>query len=851
MAANEDANWKDLAANQKDYLGKCLQQRYQFLERLGSGGMGMVYQAKDLERNILVAVKQIRALANMSPRETAERLRREHKFLNALDHPNIIKAYDFFEYQQSFFLVLELAIGISLQEFITQHRHKLPLKERVAIANQICRAVEVFNAAGIIHRDIKPANIIVNQETGQVKILDLGLGKSLGGDLATLTEQGAIVGTPAYLSPEQVNGGIDRRSDIFSLGITLYQLFLGMPSSPFKARSNIATMMNIAANDLPPLTEHCPAKISASERQAYQAISQWLEQALQKDPEQRLNSAGKLADALARIHQHLLAAAPDPMANRHSWELSLRLSAEQLEHLRRLGEMYGDDAVIAAENFSATASFTLESDHIEHYQILETIGHGSTGKVYKAKDTQLRRLVAIKIICGRADKATTIERFSREIQLSARLDHPHIIKIFHVGNIGVNPYMVTDYVHGLPLLIYLQRKMPPLADKLQLLAKIARAIDYAHQHNIIHRDIKPSNIMVRDNGEPVIMDFGLAKSSKDWSLTRSGEMVGTPQYMAPEQAYGKKQQIDIRTDVYGLGAVMYHLLVGRPPATGKSLMAILSQVFEGKPDLPRLLVPEIPKAVECICLKALNREKKQRYSSARLMAQDIDNYLAGKRVAAMPFLYPGKKIALALLLLLVPGMALWFYHSSVKTPSLYAQVANHYQAGKLANNSEKSYHEYFLAWNLLADSKLKLGAGYRQWREKLLQSLWDSYYQPTIQRLQKAPDHAGTCLKRAEKLLAELQRQPQTQAWQGKLAAVVVAGAYYAGEYHQAYQIAEQYFQDEFWQQHLNQNLPLAGISLVPPIIVEVRLLCHISNVFVRQLALLTKFILARCIIAV
>ena len=215
---------------------------------------------------------------------------------------------------------------------------------------------------------------------------------------------------------------------------------------------------------------------------------------------------------------------------------------------------------------------------IDRYEIVEELGAGGMGSVYKARDLESNRTVAIKLIRSAGlSSAGAKSRFHREMDISSRFQHPNIVSVYDIGVSEEMPYMVMEYIKGPPLLKYIEEKKISLRDRLIILEKVALALEYAHRQKIIHRDMKPSNIMIAESGEPVLMDFGLAKSTEisDLSLTRSGEILGTPQYMAPEQAKGSRREIDERTDTYGLGAIFYHLLTGFPPAQGETLLSIV------------------------------------------------------------------------------------------------------------------------------------------------------------------------------------------------------------------------------------------------------------------------------------
>ena len=268
---------------------------------------------------------------------------------------------------------------------------------------------------------------------------------------------------------------------------------------------------------------------------------------------------------------------------------------------------------------------------VEHYRIVKKLGMGGMGVVYLAYDMKLKRSAAIKFVINTGEH-TALQRFFREIQLAVRLNHPNIVKIFHIGQFQEVPYFAMEYVAGQPLLEYVAQKQLALPDRLMLVGKVAVALDYAHHGEVIHRDIKPSNILVREDGEPILMDFGLAKTTRldDRSLTRSGDVIGTPEYMSPEQARGLKRQVDAQSDVYGLGAVLYHLLTGSPPVQGDTLVEKICRIIEQTPVPPRAICPEIPEAVAAICRRAMEKEKSRRYRTAQELADDLDAYRQGR-----------------------------------------------------------------------------------------------------------------------------------------------------------------------------------------------------------------------------
>jgi len=271
------------------------------------------------------------------------------------------------------------------------------------------------------------------------------------------------------------------------------------------------------------------------------------------------------------------------------------------------------------------------------YAVLERIGKGGMGVVYRARDKALDRLVAVKMIRDGV-LATPVElaRFQAEARSVARLSHPNIVQIFHVGEHHGRPYLVLELVPGGNLAQRLSVVPMPPAEAARLVEVLARTMQYAHEQGIIHRDLKPANILLAADGSPKIADFGLAKEVEGEILlthTSQGPM-GTPSYMAPEQAWGKPSAVGATADVYALGAVLYECLTGQPPFCSGSVMDVLVQVKLQEPIEPRRLRPEVPRDLETIVLKCLRKEPENRYASAAELADDLGRFLRGEPIRA-------------------------------------------------------------------------------------------------------------------------------------------------------------------------------------------------------------------------
>ncbi len=307
-----------------------------------------------------------------------------------------------------------------------------------------------------------------------------------------------------------------------------------------------------------------------------------------------------------------------------------RMPEDSRARLTLSGTQFGRDTAPEEPGWPRTSQ-------VPGYEILGVLGRGGMGVVYRARHLKLERLVALKLLPYTDPAATARERFAAEARAVARMQHPNIVQVFEIGEFDGAPFVALELVAGGTLAARVAQNLLPPRDAAALVATLARAVQYAHDAGVVHRDLKPTNILLTESGEPKIADFGLAKElAGDSGLTVSGAVIGTPSYMPPEQARGELAAIGPAADVYALGAILYDLLTGRPPFKGATVAETLQQVTGAEPAAPTGLQPSVPRDLETVCLKCLQKDPARRYASARELAEDLGRYLTGEPIRARP-----------------------------------------------------------------------------------------------------------------------------------------------------------------------------------------------------------------------
>ncbi len=412
---------------------------------------------------------------------------------------------------------------------------------------------------------------------------------------------------------------------------------------------------------------------------------------------------------------------------------------------------FSDDGEIVANAFGEFSMGTASSPppgtrvrYFGDYELLEEIGHGGMGVVYKARQVSLNRVVALKMILSvRLTSQAAVNRFRAEAETAANLQHPNIVAVHEVGVHNGQQYFSMDYVDGQNLAEMVRENSLPAHRAAQYIRKIAEAIHYAHEQGTLHRDLKPSNVLIDAHDEPRVTDFGLAKRMEsDHELTGSSEILGTPSYMAPEQAEGQHERIGAASDVYSMGAVLYELLTGRPPFRAATPVETLRLVIDTEPVSPRLLNPQVPRDLETVCLKCLEKDPNRRYTAARALADDLHRFLDDKPIEARPVTHAEKMLrwckrnpvastlSTALVLVLIGGLLvvtqLWI-------------VANG-EAAKAAAEARRANSVVGLLQQMLASANPENGAP----ATLTVRELLDSFTEDIAGQLQEEPEVEAT-----------------------------------------------------------------------------------------------------------
>jgi tRNA A-37 threonylcarbamoyl transferase component Bud32/tetratricopeptide (TPR) repeat protein len=424
------------------------------------------------------------------------------------------------------------------------------------------------------------------------------------------------------------------------------------------------------------------------------------------------------------------------------------------------------------------------------YELLEEIARGGMGVVYRARQRRLNRIVAVKmILAGQLASEEEVRRFYTEAEAAARLDHAGIVPIYEVNCLDGQHYFSMGYVDGSSLAARVAAGPVSAREAAELVKRIAEAVHYAHEHGVIHRDLKPQNILLTSDGQPKVTDFGLAKNAGgDSNLTASGQVLGTPSYMAPEQAAGKMSEVGPRSDIYSLGAILYFLLTGRPPFQGATVLETLSQVQSQELVPPSRWKQKLHRDLETICLKALSKSPAQRYATAAELASDLERFNAGepilgrreraaarlwRRIRRNPALYAS--MAAAVIGVAVASLVLWRSGTAYQIAELRQQFESGLDVGAWNAGRLQGLEELVARLGQLdAD---QAGTARQRLVQRFGESIREAIRQPKVSPEQMAAINASIDLmaardaEAAQRLRAELETRAERWELDFRLAA--------------------------------------------------------------------------------
>lgn len=595
--------------------------RYEILTRLGQGGMGTVYKARDhrLKRDVAMKVLVSAPEADTVEHEAnaAYFFLREARAAGSLSHPNIVGVFDYAAPgDEPLYLVMELVEGDNLHVHI-ETRSPLPELVMWAVLQQIAAALAHAHERGVMHRDVKPGNVLLATD-GRVVLTDFGLAKAyrdagaFGRTVAGRATE--VFGTPTFMAPEQVQDGeAGPESDVFSLGCVLYAM--GTGASPFASENLEEGLERLVQVRYAPLRERRPDLSEAMSEVLSRCLNgDILDRADAKEVETAASRA--LAEAGYHDPRAVIAAflAEGEGEGRAAAATPLPTVSEPTIPYAEQGTERAPPPTLWRELPAGTM--------IEGYEILRLAGAGAMGHVYAAQHPIIGRKAAIKVLNNELHpEADGLQRFVREARVVVEIGHPGIVDIFAFGRLSDGrPYLVMEWLEGQNLATWLKGGPLPLLTAARMTVQVADALQAAHGRGVLHRDVKPANILLQGDvasGDVTakLLDFGIAKvmeGEDDPTATQSGVILGTPGYLSPEQA--RRETLDGRTDIYALGAVLYEAVLGRPVFSGASGLEVISKHLNRAPSPPVEHWDELPQPVNTLILRMLAKEPAERPS---------------------------------------------------------------------------------------------------------------------------------------------------------------------------------------------------------------------------------------------
>jgi eukaryotic-like serine/threonine-protein kinase len=538
---------------------------YELTGELGRGGMGVVYSATQTSSGQPVAVKVIRDGALAGPRELA-RFRIEAEAAARMRHPNFVHILEVGEHSGRPFLVMERVDGHNLAEHLGGQPQ--PPRTAAELVRTLAHAIAHAHERKVVHRDLKPENVLLSGDIP--KITDFGLAKRLDTESTAWTQAGAVIGTPAYMAPEQAAGRVSEigpAADIYALGVLLYEMLTGRP--PFAAESWDRMVQQVLNADPTP-----PSAVLADVPADLETICL---KCLEKEIEKRYATAAELADDLDRFLTGVPVVAVPPTSG---------------ERLARAADRDG-------------------------YRLVAEIGRGPQSVVYHARYGPLDQPVAVKVFPAgfcTADEWTT--RLRCGSGALAALNHPHVLSVRQAVWWDNRPCLISEFVPQGSLATQIGGRLAPVRDSVRLVIRLAELVGYLHRQGAVHGNLKPTNVLMAADGIPRVADPYLMSGLFQCPLPMSAKDPAALARVAPEFVRDPKDEPRPYTDVYGLGMILYELLTGRQPFAAETAEEACEQVLTREPIPPSRLNPQVPQPLDWIVSRCLQKDRWQRYPRA-------------------------------------------------------------------------------------------------------------------------------------------------------------------------------------------------------------------------------------------